>query len=150
MDQLKFQETTQIKKIPIQGVGNRLITRARKFSTCYANESNCSKAVTKELKALVDCVDAGVVAACEFECQEGITCEFCKSLRRPACPGTRVGIEFFADTGSEEDFISRHDKTTIFPASPVQDATKPVSLMTANGPALGDKSVTLTIPELEQ
>ena len=100
-------------------------------TTCYADDNNCPKAdqgdawfafeAAKELKGIIDCIDAGVAATCKFKCEESIACEHCENLSRPACPGTRVGVEFLADTGSEEDLMSVHDMGACFPESPVQD-----------------------------
>ena len=105
----------------------------------------------KELRGIVDCINLGVVPPCKFECEEeDITCEHCAELCKPACPSKLMGIEFLADTGSEEDLISQQDQQSFFPEAAVFDATKPVSLITANGPVLGDKSVNLMIPELGQ
>ena len=157
----QFKEWPQIRKIPVEGTGKHISTRPRRFSTCYADEENCPKAdprdarfaveAAKELKGIVDCINSGVVPPCEFECEEeDITCEHCADVCKPACPSRLVGIEFLADTGSEEDLISQYDQQSFFPEASVVDATKPVSLITANGPVLGDKSVNLTIPELGQ
>ena len=157
----QFKEWPQIRKIPIEGTGKHISTRARRFSVCYADEENCPKAdprderfaveSAKELKGIVDCINSGVVPPCKFESEEeDITCEHCVDLCKPACPSKLVGIEFLADTGSEEDRISQQDQQSFFPGAPVVDATKPVSLITANGPVLGDKSVNLMIPELGQ
>ena len=157
----QFKEWPQIRKIPVEGAGKHIITRARRFSICYADEENCPKAdprdarfaveAAKELKGIVDCIYSGVVPPCEFECEgEDMTCEHCTDVSKPACPSRLVGIEFLADTGSEEDLISQQDQQSFFPESSVVDATRPVSLITANGPVLGDKSVNLTIPELGQ
>ena len=157
----QFKEWPQIRKIPVEGAGKHIITRARRFATCYADEENCPKAdprdarfaveTAKELKGIVDCIDSGVVPPCKFECEgEDMTCEHCTDVSKPACPSRLVGIEFLADTGSEEDLISQQDQQSFFPESSVVDATRPVSLITANGPVLGDKSVNLTIPELGQ
>ena len=45
-------------------------------------------------------------AKCEFECdEEGFVCERCERLIRPACAGLVPGLEFLADTSSEEDLI---------------------------------------------
>ena len=157
----QFKEWPQIRKIPIEGTGKHISTRARRFSTCYADEENCPKAdprdarfaveAAKELKGIVDCINSGVVPPCKFECEEeDITCEHCADICKPACPSKLVGIEFLADTGSEEDLISQQDQQSFFPEASVVDATKPVGLITANGPVLGDKSVNLMIPELGQ
>ena len=157
----QFKEWPQIRKIPIEGTGKHISTRPRRFSTCYADEENCPKAdprdarfaveAAKELKGIVDCINSGVVPPCKFECEEeDITCEHCADVCKPACPSRLVGVEFLADTGSEEDLISQYDQQSFFPEASVVDATKPVSLITANGPVLGDKSVNLTIPELGQ
>ena len=58
------------------------------------------------------------------------------------------GLEFLADTGSEEDLISKSDCRAHFPDVPVGPSSRPVSLITANGPVKGNQSVKLEVPEI--
>ena len=66
----------------------------------------------------------------------------------PACSGVVPSLEFLADTGSEEDLISKEDLRVHYPSVEVETASRPVSLITANGPVLGNQSVKVDIPEL--
>ncbi|CAE7762117.1 unnamed protein product, partial [Symbiodinium sp. KB8] len=75
-------------------------------------------------------------------------CESCEKTVRPSCAGLVPGLEFLADTGSEEDLISKNDKQAHFPDIPIGAAARPVSLITANGPVQGNTSVKLDVPEL--
>ena len=72
-------------------------------------------------------------------------CECCERNVRPSCAGLVPGLEFLADTGSEEDLISKADKQTHFPSIPVGASERPMSLITANGPVQGNKSVKLEL-----
>ena len=58
------------------------------------------------------------------------------------------GLNFLADTGSEEDLISKSDCRAHFPDVPVGPSSRPVSLITANGPVKGNQSVKLEVPEI--
>ena len=75
-------------------------------------------------------------------------CEHCERTVRPSCAGLVPGLEFLADTGSEEDLISRTDTQVHFPGTPIGKSERPVSLITANGPVQGNASVKLDVPEL--
>ena len=67
----QFKEWPQIRKIPIEGTGKHISARARRFSTCYADEENCPKAdprgvrfaveAAKELKGIVDCIKSSAL-----------------------------------------------------------------------------------------
>ena len=98
---------------------------------------------------MIECSLQDMTAKCEFECdEEGFVCEHCKRLIRPACAGLVPGLEFLADTGSEEDLISKSDCRAHFPDVPIGPSTRPVSLITANGPGKGNESVKLEVPEI--
>ena len=51
---------------------------------------------------------AGIESQCKYCCDDddSLTCQFCEANIKTACPSTS-GLEFLADTGSEEDLISR-------------------------------------------
>ena len=103
----------------------------------------------KQFERVVQCMCNDVKSQCEYECEEeGFVCEHCEKLVRPACAGLVPGLEFLADTGSEEDLISRGDHRAHFPSVPIEVANRPVSLITANGPVQGNASVKLEVPEL--
>ena len=92
----------------------------------------------KQFSNMIECSLQDMKAKCEFECdEEGFVCEHCERLIRPACAGLVPGLEFLADTGSEEDPISKSDCRAHFPDVPTGPSTRPVSLITANGPAKG-------------
>ena len=79
-----------------------------------------------------------------------MTCQHCEKVSKKACGGALAGIQFLADTGSEEELISKHDHQAFFSDTQGQNASKPVSPITANGPVQGDKSVSLKIPEFSK
>ena len=95
----------------------------------------------------------GIPSPCDYECPSNehedfnVTCQHCEEVSKTACIGALAGIQFLADTGSEEDLISKHDHQAFCSDIQVQNASKPVSLITANGPVQGDKSVSLKFPE---
>ena len=81
-----------------------------------------------------------VPAVCHYKCdEEGLMCEHCERTVRPSCAGLVPGLEFLADTGSEEDLISRTDTQVHFPGTPIGKSARPVSLITANGPVQGKR-----------
>ena len=109
----------------------------------------------KELAAIVEASTAKVQVPCNFECSDfGLTCQHCEKLYQLSCPAHNAGLEFLADTGSEEDLISnlisRSDHELYYPDVPIESASKHVSLMTANGSIQGGRSVTLSMPMIGQ
>ena len=51
-----------------------------------------------------------VQVPCDFECSDfGLTCQHYEKLYQLSCPAHSAGLDFLADTGSEEDLISRSD-----------------------------------------
>ena len=90
-------------------------------------------------------------AACDYECEEeGFMCEGCEKSIRSACAGLVPGLEFLADTGSEEDLISKSDHEAHFSGTPVGGSDRPIWLITAYGPVQANKSVKLEVPELSE
>ena len=79
-----------------------------------------------------------------------LRCEHCSVAERNACLGFKAGLEFLADTGSEEDLISKRDHAAYYPGVPVESATRPVNLITANGSVQGNKAINIDLPELGQ
>ena len=64
----------------------------------------------KELEAIVTASITDVKVPCNFEGYDfGLTCQHCEKLYQLSCPAHNAGLEFLADTGSEEDLISRSD-----------------------------------------
>ena len=105
----------------------------------------CAKQFERVTQCVVDCIPA----ACDYECEEeGFMCEGCEKSIKSACAGLVPGLEFLADTCSEEDLISKSDHEAHFSGTPVGRSDRPVSLITANGPMQGNKSVKLEVPEL--
>lgn len=105
--------------------------------------------MAKQFERVIQRMDNDIRTSCQYECEEeGFMCENCEKLTRPACAGLVPGLELLTDTGSEEDLISKHDPQAHFPSTPVEVSNRPVSLITANGPAQGNKSVKLEVPGL--
>ena len=158
-----FVSRPEIKSTPVDGRGGKLVNRPRRYSTCYTNQENCPKADSRDaryameaarlLEQAVKAMLQGIASPCDYECPSNdredfnVTCQHCEEVSKTACAGALAGIQFLADTGSEEDLISKHDHQAFFSDIQVQNASKPVSLITANGPVQGDKSVSLKIPE---
>ena len=164
-----FVSRPDIKSIPIDGRGGKLVNRPRRYSTCYPNEENCPKPHSRDaryaveaarlLEQAVKAMLQGIPSPCDYECPSNdredfnVTCQHCEEVSKTACAGALAGIQFLAGRGSEEDLISKHDHQAFFSDIQaffsdiqVQNASKPVSLITANGPVQGDKSVSLKIP----
>ena len=85
----------------------------------------------------------GTPSPCDYECPNaecedlGTTCQNCEEVSKTACAGALAGIQYLADTGSEEDLVSKHDHQALFSDIQVENASKDVSLITANGPVQG-------------
>ena len=103
----------------------------------------------------VEC-DCGYMCGDESDGEEDpapvaiLRCEHCSVEERNACLGFNAGLEFLADTGSEEDLISKRDHATYYAGVPVENATRPVNLITANGSVQGNKAINIDLPELGQ
>ena len=161
-----FVSRPEIKGIPVNGRGGKLVNRPRRYSTCYPNQENCPKpdlrdaryaaeaarlleqAVKAMLQGMIPSLHPVITSAPATIVRTfNVTCQHCEEVSKTACAGALAGIQFLADTGSEEDLSSEHDHQAFFSDIQVQNAPKPVSLLTANGPVQGDKSVSLKIPE---
>ena len=145
-----FVSRPEIKSIPVDGRGGKLVNRPRRYSTCYPNRENCRKPDSRDaryaveaarlLEQAVKAMLQGIPSPCDYECPSNdredfnVTCQHCEEVSKTACAGALAGIQFLADTGSEEDLISKHDHQAFFSDIQVQNASKPVSLITANGP----------------
>ena len=167
---LRFKETPKIKQIPMEGNGFRHRTKPRTFEVCYLDAESCPPSnpkdlkqaikVASELEGIVSSMVNGVSAPCNYMCGDDedensehpasiLSCEHCCNLNSRACPGFNAGLEFLADTGSEEDLISKHDHATYYASAPIKNATRPVNLITANGPVQGNKAININLPELK-
>ena len=101
----------------------------------------------------------GVECPCGYMCGDDVDddedkapvailrCEHCSNLERNACLGFHA---FLTDTGSEEDLFSKDDHATYFANVAVENATRPVNLITANGSVQGNKAINIDLPELMQ
>ena len=154
-----FKAKPQVIEVEANGLGRKRTIKPRTFAVCYSDSEFCPKAdkrdskfaiqSAKTLEGVVNACQAGIESQCEYCCDDddSLTCQFCEANIKTACPSTS-GLEFLADTGSEEDLISRSDHAMYYSSVPVRDATRQVNLITANGPVQGNMSVTLPIPEL--
>ena len=157
----KVSFDTQVQMIAVEpeGKGRKHAYLPRVYSQSYATARDCprpnpqdlTKAIVwaKQFERVAECMVRNIPAACQYECEEeGLMCESCEKTVRPSCAGLVPGLEFLADTGSEEDLISKNEKQAHFPDIPIGAAARPVSLITANGPVQGNASVKLDVPEL--
>ena len=156
---VSFDKQVQMIAVEPEGKGRKHAYLPRVFSESYATARDCPRPNPQDLaRALVwakqfervaECMVRGFPAACHYQCdEEGLMCEHCERTVRPSCAGLVPGLEFLADTGSEEDLISRTDAQVHFPGTPIGKSERPVSLITANGPVQGNASVKLDVPEL--
>ena len=158
MRQMRVNPKPQVRHIDVEGKGSpHLTTRQRRYAAIYAGSSNCPKPdrrdltqaieAAKELEAIVEAPISNVQVPCNFECSDfGLTCQHGEKLYQLSCPAHNAGLEFLADTGSEEDLISRGDHELYYSDAPIESTSKHVSLMTANGSIQGDRSVALSMP----
>ena len=156
---VSFDKQVQMIAVEPEGKGRKHAYLPRVFSESYATARDCPRPNPQDLaRALVwakqfervaECMVREFPAACHYQCdEEGLMCEHCERTVRPSCAGLVPGLEFLADTGSEEDLISRTDTQVHFPGTPIGKSERPVSLITANGPVQGNASVKLDVPEL--
>ena len=158
---LRFSDKVRVYQVPMDKC-IKLIRKPRQFSVCYLDERSCPKSskddreyaknVALELANVVQASLRGESVDCDYECEDetSLTCECCENFGRAAelaCPSAVDYLEFLADTGSEEDLISRADHAAHFGDVPVNSASRHVNLITANGSIKGDKSVQLEVPE---
>ena len=155
---VSFQNNPKVYKIRASGLCRKLTLKPRGYAVCYADQENCPKPdrcdlryaieSARVLEGVIESIKAGVESKCKYECEEddGPTCQYCENTLKMSCISTN-GLEFLADTGSEEDLISRHDHATYYSGVPITEASKQVNLITANGPVQGNKSVNIPIPE---
>ena len=156
---VRFDNTVEMIAIEPEGKQRPHAYLPRAYAQTYPTAEDCPRADPKDLKRsilwakqfsnMVECSLQVMNAKCDFECnEEGFVCEHCERLVRPACAGLVPGLEFLADTGSEEDLISKTDCRAHFPDVPIGPSSRPVSLITANGPVKGNQSVKLEVPEI--
>ena len=156
---VSFDNQVQMIAVEPEGKGRKHAYLPRVHSESYATARDCPRPNPQDLaRALVwakqfervaECMVSEFPAACHYQCdEEGLMCEHCERTVRPSCAGLVPGLEFLADTGSEEDLISRTDAQVHFPGTPIGKSERPVSLITANGPVQGNASVKLDVPEL--
>ena len=116
-----FVSRPEIKSIPVDGRGVKLVNRPRRYSTCYPNQENCPKPDSRDaryrveaarlLEQAVKAMLQGIPSLCDYECPSNdredfnVTCQHCEEVSKTACAGALAGIQFLADTGSEEDRI---------------------------------------------
>ena len=163
---VSFLNKPEIKEIPAEGEGWRhipspslRIVRYKTTQDCPQGEpedlaaaqlvaSNLHVAVTNQLN--------GYVPKCKYKCKnDSGVCKHCcvdlqsnnKQPQAPACPAS-TPLEVIADTGSEEDLISKYNRRVYFPKTQETKAEDPVYLQTANGPILADKVAKVNSPEL--
>ena len=157
--QVSFDSQVQMIAVEPEGKGRKHAYLPRVYSETYATARDCPRPNPKDLtKAIVwakqfervsECMVNDIPASCHYECEEeGLMCEECEKTVRPSCAGLVPGLEFLADAGSEEDLLSKNDKQAHFLDIPIGAAARPVSLITANGPVQGNKTVKLDVPEL--
>ena len=87
--------------------------------------------------------DSGVCKHCCVELQSNTQ----QQAQAPACPAS-TPLEVIADTGSEEDLISKYNRRMCFPETQETKAEDPVYFQTANGPILADEVAKVKSPEL--
>ena len=169
---LRFKETPTIREIPIEGKGFKHRTKPRAYEVCYLDAESCpppnpqdlKKAIksANQLASVISAMLNGVECDCGYMCGDEsdgeedpapvaiLRCEHCSVEERNACLGFNAGLEFLADTGSEEDLISKRDHAAYYAGVPVENATRPVNLITANGSVQGNKAININLPELGQ
>ena len=115
---VSFKAKPHLIKIEATGLCRKHTTKPRTFAVCYSDSEFCPKADRRDSKYAIENarILEGVVSACqtgiESKCKnccdddDSLSCQFCKANIKTACPSAS-GLEFLADTGSEEDLISK-------------------------------------------
>ena len=155
--EVSFNDNPEIYRIKVHGVRRKLVYKPRNYAVCYLDKQNCPRPDRRDLRyanesarfCLGECwiLEAGVESVCKYKCDKhGPTCEHCESTLKMSCVSP-IGLEFLADTGSEEDLTGRHDHVTYSSSVPIVDASKQVNLIAADRPVQGNKAVCLPVPE---
>ena len=96
-------------------------TKTRAFGVCYLDAETCPPPNPQDLASVVSSMPSGISCPCKYMCGDDgdddgdeiptaiLRSEHYPNLERKAC---NAGLEFLADTGSEEDLISKHDHAT--------------------------------------
>ena len=163
---VSFLNKPEIKEIPAEGEGWRHIPSPSLRIVRYKTTQECPQGEPEDLAAAQSAADNlhvavtnqlnGYVPKCKYKCKNdsGVCKHRCidlqsnkQQLQAPACPAS-APLEVIADTGSEEDLISKYNRRVYFPKTQETKAEDPVYLQTANGPILADKVAKVNSPEL--
>ena len=49
-----FVSRPEVKSISVDGRGGKLVTRPRRYSTCYADQENCPKADSRDTRYAIE------------------------------------------------------------------------------------------------
>ena len=142
--QVRINPKPHVRHIDVEGKGSPHLTRQRRYSNVHMDSSHCPKPerkdttqaieAAKEFEAIVKALSTDCQVPCDLECSDfGLTCQHSEKLYQLSCAAHNAGLEFLADTGSEEDLISRSDHEFYYSEIPIDSASRHVSLMTANG-----------------
>ena len=164
---VSFLNKPEIKEIPAEGEGWKHIPSASSKQFRYRTAQDCPKVDPNEIAIAQSVAENlhiavlnqlnGYVPKCKYKCKnDSGVCKHCcvdplneahQQASAPACPAS-TPLEVIADTGSEEDLISKYNRRVYFPKVQETKAQDPVYLQTANGPILADKVAKVNSPEL--
>ncbi|CAE7902779.1 unnamed protein product, partial [Symbiodinium necroappetens] len=139
----------EIIDIPLEGKGKKFILEKREYDFQVETADECPPSDPEDmaralsnalaLESAVKGIELGIRVKCSYRCRgrEGFCAKCKEAVPLPsyaAAAVTSENLEIIADTGSEEDLISRSDLEAHFKGKAKKVASNPVSLLTANGP----------------
>ena len=160
---VKFSNTPELYYIPTpehESNWRPIIQEARDFRKEYPvnykpkkddQDLRDAQASAKMLRSTIEGMERGANPACRFKCKTEFGCNECIAANLTVgCPAQHaksaptIDMEWIADTGSAQDLVSRSEIQDISDF----ESSKPVNMMTANGPNYADRQSRIYIPSI--
>ena len=160
---VKFTNTPELYYIPTpehESNWRPIIHGARDFRKEYPvnykpkkddQDLRDAQASAKMLRSTIEGMERGANPACSFKCKTEFGCNECIAANLTVgCPAQHttsaptIDMEWIADTGSAQDLVSKNEIQGVSDF----ESSKPVNMMTANGPNYADRQSRIYIPSL--
>ena len=161
---VKFSNTPELYYIPTpehESNWRPIIQEARDFRKEYPvnykpkkddQDLRDAQASAKMLRSTIEGMQRGANPACSFKCNTEFGCNECIAANLTVgCPAKHtssaptIDMEWIADTGSAQDLVSKNEIQGVNDF----ESSKPVNMMTANGPNYADRQSRIYIPSLD-
>ena len=160
---VKFSNTPELYYIPTpehESNWRPIIQEARDFRKEYPvnykpkkddQDLRDAQASAKMLRSTIEGMERGANPACRFKCNTEFGCNECIAANLTVgCPAQHatsaptIDMEWIADTGSAQDLVSKNEIQGVSDF----ESSKPVNMMTANGPNYADRQSRIYIPSI--